>query len=65
MKVKSLVTIVHHGVGVDVKVGDIGEVEPHEPLYFWGEPVYDLYASFNGKPSIGLFKYEVEVIHES
>jgi hypothetical protein len=63
MKVKSLITIVHHGVGVDVKEGDIGEVEnPADRAVFWGEPVYDLYVSFNGKPSIGLFKNEVEVI---
>ena len=60
MKVKSLVNIIHHGVGVEVRVGDIGEVESHEPLFFMGEPVYDLYASFGGKPSIGLFKNEVE-----
>ena len=63
MKVKSLVTINHLGVGVDVREGDIGEVEnPAEQTVFWGEPVYDLYVSFNGKPSIGLFKNEVEVI---
>ena len=63
MKVKSLVTINHLGVGVEVKEGDIGEVQnPAELLVFWGEPVYDLYVSFNGKPSIGLFKNEVETI---
>jgi multidrug efflux pump subunit AcrB len=63
LKVKSLVNIIHHGVGVEVRVGDIGEVDnTREPFIMWGEPVYDLYASFNGKPSIGLFEYEVEVI---